>query len=187
MSKFEIIATLLTIVYGLMMSDLFKSLHKLIRARKIVKWNWLPLLTSWYLFLIIIKNWWSMAIPKDNPEGYNIITFLAYGHLMILLYLLISVVLPDKIQKKGINLKEYYFQNHRYFWGLMAAVSLISILISLVPKLINSSPLNMPNIIAFIIYLSLTFVLVISRKYWVHSVLLILFILITLLEIVQKI
>jgi len=46
MSKFEIMATLITIVFGLMLADLFTSLHKLIKARKIVKWHWLPLLNS---------------------------------------------------------------------------------------------------------------------------------------------
>lgn len=47
-----------------MLTDLFTSLHKLMRARKIVKWNWLPLLTSWYL--LILKNWWAMAISGNN-------------------------------------------------------------------------------------------------------------------------
>jgi len=187
MSKFEIIVTLFTIVYGLMLTDLFTSLHKLIRARKIVKWNWLPLLTSWYLFLLILKNWWAMAISGNSLEEYSILSFLAYGHLMILLYLLVSAVLPDVIPKKGVDLKEYYFQHHRYFWGLMAAVGLIPILISIVPKLIHSSSIGISNIIVFTINLMLTILLVISKRYWIHSVLVILFTLITLLEIVSKI
>lgn len=187
MSKFEILVTLFTIVYGLMLTDLFASLHKLIRARKTVKWHWFPLLASWYLFLLIIKNWWDLAIPENNLKEYSIIFFVVYAHLLLIFYLLISVVLPDKIQKKGINLKEYYFQNHRYFWGLMTAVGLISILISVIPKLIQASPLNMKNIIANIIFLLLTILLAISKRYWIHAVLLIFFAIITLLGIVQRI
>jgi hypothetical protein len=187
MSKFEIIVTLFTLVYGLMLANLFTSLHKLIRARKIVKWNWIPLLSSWYLFLIILKNWWSLVISENILKEYDIISFLVYAHVMFLLYLSVSVVLPDKIQKKGVNLKEYYFQHHRYYWGLMAAASLISVLISIIPKLIHSSPLNMPNIIVFIISFSLTILLAISKRYWIHSVLLIFFTLMILLDIVSKI
>jgi len=187
MSKFEIIVTLFTIVYGLILSVLFTNLHKLIRARKIVKWNWLPLLNSWYLLLIILKNWWSLAISGNNQKEYSFFFFLVYAHVMILLYLSVSVVLPDKIPRKGINLKEYYFQHHRYYWGLMAVVGLISILISIVPKLIDSSPLNIPNIIVFIISSSLTILLIISKRYWIHSVLLIFFTLMVLLDIVSKI
>jgi len=115
------------------------------------------------------------------------IKFLAFAHILILLYLSVSIVLPDKIQKKGINLKEYYFQHHRYYWGLMAAVILISMLISIVSKLIHSSPLNIPNIIIFMIIISLNILLVISKRYWIHSVVLVFFTLMTLFEIVSKI
>ena len=181
MSKIDIIITLITIVFGLMLADLFKSLHKLIKARKIVKWHWLPLLNSWFLFIVILKNWWSLT----SIEEYNIIKFLAYAHILILLYLAASIVLPDKIQKKGINLKEYYFQHHRYYWGLMTTVMLISMLNSIVPKLINSSPLNTPNIIIFMIILSLNILLLISKRYWIHSVVLIFYTLMTLFETVS--
>ncbi len=187
MSKYEIIVTLFTVIYGLMLTDLFASLHRLIRSRKIVKWNWLPLLASWYLFLLIIKNWWDLAIPENNLTEYSIIYFVAYGHLLILLYLLASAVLPDKIQKKSIDLKEYYFQNHRYFWGLMTAVGLISILFSVITTVIQDSPLNMYNVIANIIFLLLTITLAISKRYWIHSILLIFFTIINLLEIAQNI
>jgi hypothetical protein len=183
MSKFEIIATLITIVFGLMLANLFTSLHKLIKSRKIVKWHWLPLLNTWFLFILILTNWWSLI----SIEEYNMVKFLAYGHLLILLYLSGSIVLPDKIQKKGINLKEYYFQHHRYYWGLMAAFILISKMISIVTKLINSSSLDIPNIIIFMIYFSLNILLAISRRYWIHSVVLIFFTLMIVFEIVSKI
>jgi hypothetical protein len=186
MTKYEITVTLFTIVYGLMLTDLFASLHKLIRVRKTVSWHWLPLSASWFLFLLIIKNWWGLTTPQDNIK-YNIIFFFAYSHLLILLYLLVSVSLPDEIQKKGINLKEYYFQIHRYFWGLMTAVILISALMQVIPKLIQSSPLNMFNIIANIVFIVLTILLAISKNYWIHSILVVFFVLQTLLEIVNKI
>ena len=46
MSKYDIVFTLFTIVYGLMLTDLFLSFHKLIRSRKKVTWHWLPLLAA---------------------------------------------------------------------------------------------------------------------------------------------
>ena len=150
MSKLEIIATLITIVFGLMLADLFSSLHKLIKARKIVKWHWLPLLNAWYLFIIILKNWWSLT----SIEEYSMIKFLAFAHILILLYLSVSIVLPDKIQNNGINLKEYYFQHHKYYWGLMTAALFGSMLISIVTELVHSEPLNKLNIIMMMINIS---------------------------------
>jgi len=187
MSKYEILINLFTVVYGILLMDLFASLHKIIRARRIIKWHWLPLLSSWYLFLLIIKNWWDIAIPEVALKEYSIIRFVVYGHLLFLIFLLVSTVLPDDVKKRGICLKEYYFQNHRYFWGLMSIVGLISILNSEVPKIIHDSPINMYNIIANMFFLSLTVLLALIKKYWVHSVLLIFFTIITLIEIVQAI
>lgn len=187
MTKYNIIVTLFTIVFGLMLTDLFASLHKLLKISKKVKWHWLPLLACWYLFLLILKNWWDLAIPENDLKEYNIISFIIYGHLLIVFYLLASTALPDTIAKKGINLKDYYFQNHRYFWGLMTWVVVISIIVYLVHSYIQSSPLNLTNIIANIVLLLFTLLMVFSKKYWVHSIVLVFFVVLTVFEIVQKI
>ena len=176
-----------TIVYGLILTDLFASFHKLLRARKKVTWHWLPLLTAWYIFLLILKNWWDLAFLEDTSSLNNIIFLIAYGHLLLLLFLLASSALPDKIQKNGINLKDYYFQNHRYFWGIMSAVGLLSLLIAIVKKLTQEIPLNPYNIGANIIFLTLTILMATNKKYWFHAVILILFVVLTLLEIVEKV
>lgn len=107
MSKSEIALTLFSIVYGLVLTDLFSSFHKLLRARKIVAWHWLPLLAAWYIFLLILKNWWDLAFIEDNSYLINIGFLIAYGHLLLLLFLLASSALPDKIPKNGIDLKKY--------------------------------------------------------------------------------
>ena len=109
MSKNDIIVTFFTIIYGLMLADLFLSLHYLIKAKEKVKWHWLPLLASWYLFLIILKNWWELYSMQNAAESMNIYFFVAYGHLSLLLFLLAFTVLPDVVEKKGIELKSYYF------------------------------------------------------------------------------
>lgn len=186
MNNFDIIVTLFTIVYGLILTDLFASLHKLLRIWKKVKWNWLPLLSAWYLFLLIIKNWWDLAIPEVRMNEYNIIYFVAYGHLLILLYLLASAVLPDNVSDQGINLKTYYFRNHRYFWGLMAGVGLMSLLISMILQMSAKASVNIYNIVANVIFLLLTILLAITKKYWAHAVVVPLFVLVAILEILQN-
>ena len=126
-----------------------------------------------------------MAISENNQRGYSIFDFLAYAHVMLLLFLSISVVLPDKISNKDINLKEYYFQHHKYYWSLMVAVNILPMLIYIVPKIIHSNPLNISNMIIFIISTLLT-TLAISKKYWIHAVLLVFFTLMVMLDVVSK-
>ena len=72
MPKYDIMITLFTIVYGLMLTDLFLSFHKLIKSRKNVKWHWLPLLAAWYLFLIILKNWWDLSSFQNSADSVSL-------------------------------------------------------------------------------------------------------------------
>lgn len=188
MSKYDIIITLFTIIYGLMLTDLFLSFHKLIRARKLVEWHWLPLLAAWYLFLIILKNWWDLAFFQSDTDWINISFFIAYGHLLFVIFLLVSTALPDDIPKNKIDLKEYYFNNHRYFWGLMSAVIFLSITIGTI-KRINVSgaeSFNIFNVIGNSVFIIFTVLLAISKKYWVHASFLILFVIGVVIEIMNK-
>ncbi len=186
MSKYDIVLTLFTIVYGLMLTDLFFSLHKLIRRRKTVQWHWLPLLVTWYLFLIILKNWWDLAFFQNSTEWMNILFFLAYGHLLVLIFLSVSTVLPDDIQQNGINLKDYYFKNHRYFWGLMTSVVVVSIFIRYFKLLILGEAFNFLIIITNGIFILLILILAISKKYWVHATIVSFLVLAIIFEIVHK-
>ncbi len=186
MSKYDIVVTLFTIVYGLMLTDLFFSFHKLLRYRKTVKWHWLPLLAAWYLFLIILKNWWDLAFLEDSPQWMNIVFFLAYGHLLVLIFLSVSTVLPDENQQNGVDLKKYYFENHGYFWGLMSSVVVVSLTIGFIKRLQLSYTFNYLEIVGNAVFILLTLILALSRKYWVHSTILILLVVAIILEIMSR-
>ena len=185
MSKYDIVITLFTIVYGLMLTDLFLSFHKLIRARKTVKWHWLPLLAAWYLFLTILKNWWGLSPLQSSTDSMNIYFFIAYGHLLFLTFLLVSAALPDVIEKNGIDLKRYYFKNHRYFWGLMSSVVVLSILINFIKRFHQLDPSVIFTLLAVIILPILTITLAISKRYWVHSTILVILVIGIVFEIIR--
>ncbi len=182
MSKSEIIVMLFTIVYGLILTDLFASIHKLLRARKIIKWHWLPILSVWYLFLMIVKNWWSLGVPQGSELQMDYSIFIIYSHFLILYYLLVSASLPDEIPHKGVDLKDYYFQNRKYFWGLMVSVTLLSMIIYLTNSLMYNSHISMFRISGNIFFTSFSILLLITNKYCIYSTILILFFIVQLLE-----
>ena len=103
MTSVDNIATLMTIIFGLMLTDLFASVHRLIRNRKRVKWHWLPLLTTWYVLLTVLKNWWGLVFQEGDGLWESGWIFLFYGHLLFLLYLVVSAVLPDEIPAEGLD------------------------------------------------------------------------------------
>ncbi|MCD4706357.1 MAG: hypothetical protein K8S62_01310 [Candidatus Sabulitectum sp.] len=173
MSKYDIVITLFTIVYGLMLTDLFLSIHKLIRAGKTVKWHWLPLLAAWYLFLTILNNWWGLLPAEGSTDSMNMFFFVAYGHWLFLTYLLVSAALPDAVEGSGIDLKSYYFENHRYFWGLMSGVVILSLLINFIKLLHQADHFNVLTLLAVSALPAMTITLAICKKYWVHATILI--------------
>ena len=187
MSKNDIVITLFTIVYGLMLADLFSSFHKLVSIRKIVKWHWLPLLAAWYLFLTILNNWWGL-LPAQNPtDSMSIYLFIAHGHWLFLTFLLVSTALPDVIDKNGIELKSYYFKRQRYFWGLMSSVVILSILINFFKRFHQLGSLDIIcTFLTVSILPILTITLAISKRYWIHSTILVILVIGILLEIIIR-
>ncbi len=186
MSKYDIVITLFTIIYGLMLTVLFSSFHRLIRCGKAIKWHWLPVLAAWYLFLVILKNWWDLTFWGNGTDWMNIYYFIAYGHLLLLLFLLVSTALPDDIQQSRINLKEHYFKNHRYFWGLMSSVFLLSFSIGMVKQLFLKDSFNVSHIFGYAIFLILTIILAATKRYWVHSFVLLFLVIQVIFEILHE-
>jgi hypothetical protein len=164
-----------------MLLELASRLHLLIRKRKVIKWHFLPLLASWYVFLTVLNNWWGLSLYPENTKSFSILIFLFYGHLLIVTYLITTSVLPDKVEKIGIDLKEFYFENHSYFWGV-SSLSFLMILSRNIYINIEIFPLTVS-----IIVLGVSILLTISKKYRIHLFGVFIFIIITIMQIISQI
>lgn len=186
MSSTGNISTLITIIFGLMLTDLFASVHRLIRHRRRVRWHWLPLLVSWYVLTMILKNWWGLVFDEGDDAWASGWIFFYYGHLLLLLYLVASAVLPDEVPADGLDLRKFYIENRRHFWGLLASVNLLLLFFSLLRPIFTEMPLNwmaaLSNFIMGAVALSLAWV----RRTGYHAVVVIVLVLLVALEIVGK-
>jgi len=180
------ISTLITIIFGLILTDLFASVHRLIRGRQRVRWHWLPILVSWYVLTMVLKNWWSLVFQEDDGGWAGGWIFFFYGHLLFLLYLVASAVLPDEVPADGLDLREFYIENRRHFWGLLAGVNLTLLLFALLRPVFTDLPLNwqaaLSNIVMGGIALSLAWV----RRIGYHMVVVVILVVLVILEIAQK-
>lgn len=178
MTTADVAIMFFTIVYGLMLTDLFLSLHRLLRAKGRVRWHGLPLLAAWYLFVTILRNWWGLAFMQGEAEWMNLPVFLVYGHLLLLFFLLASAVLPDEVGEDGVCLRTHYFATHRYFWGLMAATVLLSNVLNAVKtwRIGQWETIGPGHLINGTVFLGLTVVLAVSNRPRVHWTLLSLFV-----------
>jgi len=54
--------TLISIIIGIGLTEMFGSLHRLIRNRSRVTWDWLPVVWSATLLVLVLNYWWSIYL-----------------------------------------------------------------------------------------------------------------------------
>jgi len=102
MTQPEYIAALLSIIVGLGLTDLAKSLRELVRPRRRVDWHWLPLLWAATTFFLAVQIWWnSFSFLTGATPAF----FIAYLLTFLLLYLACAFALPDPEWEKSQALK----------------------------------------------------------------------------------
>ena len=186
MTDISNIFTLITIIFGLMLTDLFASVHRLIRNRGRVRWHWLPLLVSWYVLVMVLNNWWGLVFHEGDGAWGSGWTFFFYGHLLFLLYLVASAVLPDEVPAEGLDLKEFYFDNHRHFWGLLAGVNLALLIYLLLRPVFSELPPNWMAVFGNIVLGTIALSLVKVRRFGYHAVVVVLLVALTTVETILK-
>lgn len=151
MSQLEYLIALLSILVGLALADLIRSLRNLVRPGRPVQWHWLPLTWTAIIFLIILQLWWnSFGILQRDLFG-EALAFFPYLLMFLLLYLASSFALPDLewetkyLQVEGsspeqnspvlsepLDLKSFYFSvSHRHwFFGTMTSLVGLSLILN---------------------------------------------------------
>ena len=84
-------------------------------------------------FFTIILFWWTSYPLRDLSyypnEGWNLFTFLLYLSVPFMLFMVSEVVAPqpDTYKDKSVNLRDYYYKNHKVILGLAWALQLLLI------------------------------------------------------------
>ena len=121
MNPFEFLLPLFSIIVGLSITDLATSLHRLLRARRRVEWDWLPLATALLAVVLVINVWWALYPDSaEATEGYTVAEFFPVMTTLIVLFLTNAAALPDRVPPEGIDLRAFYESNSSYLWLLFA-------------------------------------------------------------------
>lgn len=177
MSPFEYVLPMVSILVGLAIGDLSLSLHRLLRARRRVRWDWLPLAAALLVVLLILFFWWEFYAMGRAEVWTRYWAFLVLAAALIAMFLLASAALPDAVPEDGLDLAAYYDENRRYFWSLFAVFTLLSFVLDVLAytgaPAIPAGPLRaIPTLGIAALLLSLAFVR--KRAYHVGVVLLLL-------------
>lgn len=120
MSPFEYLLALVSILIGLAVADLSTSLHRLLRARQRVRWDWLALAAALLVMLLVLEFWWVFYSLGTAAVFMQYGAFLLLAASLVSMFLLASAALPDAVPDEGVDLHAYYRGNARYVWTLFA-------------------------------------------------------------------
>jgi hypothetical protein len=105
--------TLISIIVGIGLTEMFGNLHRLIRNRSQVSWDWLPVLWAASLLVLVINYWWAIyqgIIGLDRLSNAAELGLILIQP--ILLFLLAASVLPSFGAAGTCDMRHYYEDSH---------------------------------------------------------------------------
>jgi hypothetical protein len=117
MDTFEYITAIVAVMIGLAIADMATSLHRLLRHRKVVRWDWVAPVAALMILAELFNLWWQW----HGFTGKTIGEVVPYFAELILIYLAACITLPDEVPANGIDLGHYFDENRTYFWFVYPA------------------------------------------------------------------
>ena len=116
---FSYLAAFVTIVLAIALTDLIQSSHRLIRARRRVKWDVLPLMVAFFVYLSVLSEFFSLW-GELGGQSFSFIDLVGLMVVPTFVALLAFAVLPDEVPAEGLDLTAFYLENRRYVVALLA-------------------------------------------------------------------
>jgi hypothetical protein len=148
------------------------SLHRLLRAGRRVRWDWLTPPAALFVVAAVVNTWWTTG--QAFSQALTLAAFLPNLVSLILLFLLASAILPDEVPAEGLDLGAYYLSNRTYFWGLFSAwVAALVLNESLILARSGRSAIDIVGLEwANVAFMPLFGLLMWTRWRWVHGLVL---------------
>jgi hypothetical protein len=116
---FAYLAAFVSVVLALALSDLVQSFHRLLRARRRVKWSLTALIAAMTVFMAILEEFFGLwrFTGVERFAYFDLLTLIVPA---ILLSIAAMTVLPDEVPDEGLDLAHYYMENRRLLYLLLS-------------------------------------------------------------------
>ncbi|WP_103019258.1 hypothetical protein [Salinibacter altiplanensis] len=139
MTQFEYLIILVSILVGLGLADLAKSMRNLLLPEMSVQWHWLPVTWTVIVLGYVLMAWWVFYILLQAEVWHHPVAFLPVLLSTMALYLLCAFALPDADREevsyhtvdaegeKLIDMETFYLSedHRRWFFGMAATFSFL--------------------------------------------------------------
>lgn len=126
MDAFGYLSVLLSIILGLAITQVLQGFRGLMLARSRLRSYWPSVAWAILLLVIDVQVWWAMYELRLRPD-WSFLDFAVVLAQTVPLYLLAGLVLPDIGSEGSIDLRVHYYENHRWFFTMLALLMVVSI------------------------------------------------------------
>lgn len=178
MEKFNYVVALVAVITGLGLSDVTVSLHRLLKRRSQIEWDWIPVVFAVYLSLVLMRLWYQLWGVHAKP-GVTELPFVTLQVVQTLVLVLVaSAVLPDQedLAEEGFSLRRYYAHHSRYIWTMYLLFVVIWFMTGVYFRLsrgwfVDRLAYDVLYSVYFLIPTALTVLALFSRRTWQGAIL----------------
>jgi len=133
---------LVSIIIGLGISRVLTGVAGVVVHWRRVRLYWVWVIAALLVFLAHVQLWWGTFSVGETVAKGSFLDFTLFLLSPIALYLSASVIIPDfERDDERVDLRDYFFENHRGYYVFLALVPLLNGIRSLV---ISRDPLWIP-------------------------------------------
>jgi hypothetical protein len=164
MDAFEYIMVIVSIITGLGLSTILTGVGELIQGRKIIRVYTVHLIWVGFIFLLQVELWWVWWGLRNRIEWDLASFFLLLLH-PIVLYVLSIMAFPNISMGERVNLKEYYYDNRTWFFGVFSIYPALNLIRDFV---FLEGPFIDPRHLFLLAFIGITVSLAWSGRKWFH-------------------
>lgn len=163
MDAFSYLSVLLSIILGLAITEVLQGFRGLMHARSRTVLYW-PVI-AWGVLVIVmaVQAWWTM-FGYRHIEDWTFIVFSVVLLQTIATYLVAALALPDARGDAAVDLRRHYYEHRRWFFAMLLAIVLVSLLKSLVVDGKLPDPVDL-TFHGFFVLLSLSGIVIAAPRY----------------------
>jgi hypothetical protein len=162
---FNYLSVLLSIIVGLAITQILKGFRGILLSRAHIRIYWPSLAWAVLLLVMCVEVWWSQFGMLGRSD-WTLPMFYSVLLQFIIAYMLAAIVLPDFFGDRDVDLHEHYFSHQHWFFGLLIAELLSSILKEYVMGGGYSQP---ANLVFHIVFLAATVLAMTVRNETFHK------------------
>ena len=156
--------TLISIIIGLGLTEMFGHLYRLIRDRSRVEWDFLPLAWAATMFFLVLNYWWAVYLRIEGSREAR--TAAEFGLLLapaLLLFLATASVLPDFSSDDDRAMRRHYESQRKVLILTFALYQISTFTTALV---VGSLSWNFVTFVRFLIFALLISMLFTKSRTW---------------------